>query len=233
MATRSRWQAFTRAWICGSSTEPPRISACGDATNLSVLTKVKVPSWCATIAVITLCLLPLAQLAFQLAFEDLGPDPAKLLMQSTGEWGLRGLAIVLLAAPLAQRGWRGLFRYRRVLGLSLFFYVSLHFLLFAQVYVDWSGALLVEELKERPYVLVGFSAWLALLPLTLTSTDRSRRALGRRWRQLHRLIYPATVLAWLHLFWLARSDLGEALVYGLAFAALLLWRFRRAQLRPR
>jgi len=233
MATRSRWQAFTRAWICGSSTESPRISACGDGANLSVLTKVKVPSWCATIAVITLCLLPIAQLAFQLAFEDLGPDPAKRLMQSTGEWGLRGLAIVLLAAPLAQRGWRGLFRYRRVLGLSLFFYVSLHFLLFGQVYVGWSGALLVEELKERPYVLVGFSAWLALLPLTLTSTDRSRRSLGRRWRQLHRLIYPATVLAWLHLFWLARSDVGEALVYGLAFAVLLLWRFRRAQLRPR
>ena len=101
------------------------------------------------------------------------------------------------------------------------------------MYVGWSGALLVEELKERPYVLVGFSAWLALLPLALTSTDRARRSLGRRWRQLHRLIYPATVLAWLHLFWLARSDVGEALVYGVAFAVLLLWRFRRAQLRPR
>jgi hypothetical protein len=115
----------------------------------------------------------------------------------------------------------------------LFLYVALHLLLFAQVYVGWSGALLIEELKERPYVLVGFSAWLAMLPLALTSTDRARRWLGRRWKQLHRLIYPATVLAWLHLFWLARSDVGEALVYGVVFAALLLWRFRRAQLRPR
>jgi len=140
---------------------------------------------------------------------------------------------VLLAAPLAQRGWRGLFRYRRVLGLCLFLYVSLHLLLFAQVYVGWSGALLTEELKERPYVLVGFSAWLAMLPIALTSTDRARRWLGRRWKQLHRLIDPATVLAWLHLFWLARSDVGEALVYGAVFAALLLWRFRRAQMRPR
>jgi sulfoxide reductase heme-binding subunit YedZ len=183
--------------------------------------------------VITLCLLPLAQLSFQLVSGDLGPDPAKRLMQGTGEWGLRGLAIVLLAAPLAQRGWRGLVRYRRVLGLSLFLYASLHLLLFAQVYVGWSGALLVEELKERPYVLVGFSAWLAMLPLALTSTDRARRWLGRRWKQLHRLIYPATVLAWLHLFWLARSDVGEALVYGVVFAALLVWRFRRAQMRPR
>ncbi len=233
MATRSRWQGFTRVWICGSSTEPPRILACKDGSNLPVLTKVTVPAWCATIGVITLCLLPLAQLAFQLASGDLAPDPAKRLMQGTGEWGLRGLAIVLLAAPLAQRGWRGLFRYRRVLGLSLFFYISLHLLLFAQVYIGWNGALLVRELKERPYVLVGFSAWLALLPLALTSTDRARRSLGRRWRQLHRLIYPATLLAWLHLLWLARSDVGKALVYGVAFAVLLLWRLRRAQLRPR
>ena len=190
-----------------------------------MLTRVTVPPWCPTLAVIALCLLPFAQLSFQLASGDLGPDPAKRLMQGTGEWGLRGLAIVLLAAPLAQSGWRGLFRHRRVLGLSLFFYVSLHLLLFAQVYVGWSGALLAEELKERPYVLVGFSAWLAMLPLALTSTDRARR-----WRQLHRLIYPATVLAWLHLFWLARSDVGEALVYGVIFVVLLGWRWRRPAL---
>jgi sulfoxide reductase heme-binding subunit YedZ len=186
-----------------------------------------------TLVVTAICLLPLAQLSFQLASGDLGPDPAKRLMQGTGEWGLRGLAIVLLAAPLAQRGWRGLFRYRRILGLSLYLYVSLHLLLFAQVYVGWSGALLAEELKERPYVFVGFSAWLAMLPLALTSTDSARRWLGRRWKQLHRLIYPATVLAWLHLFWLARSDVGEAFVYAALFAALLSWRVRRAQLRPR
>ena len=194
---------------------------------------VGVPRWVVTIVVVAVCLLPLLVLSIQLGTGQLGPDPAKRLMQGTGEWGLRGLALVLLAAPLAQRGWPALFRFRRVLGLSLFLYVSLHLLLFAQVYVGWNGTLLVEELKERPYVLVGFSAWMAMLPLALTSTDRARRWLGRRWRQLHRLIYPATVLAWLHLFWLARSDVGEALIYGLIFAGLLLWRVRRAQLRAR
>ena len=91
-----------------------------------MLTRVTVPQWCVTLAVIVLCLLPFAQLSFQLASGDLGPDPAKRLMQGTGEWGLRGLAIVLLAAPLAKSGSQSLFRYRRVLGLSLFFYVSLH-----------------------------------------------------------------------------------------------------------
>lgn len=192
-----------------------------------------VPRWVATGGVFALCLLPLLMLSIQLGTGQMGPDPAKRLMQGTGEWGLRGLILVLLAAPMAKRGWPVLFRFRRVLGLSLFVYVSLHLLLFAQVYVGWSVTLLAEELKERPYVLVGFSAWLAMLPLALTSTDRARRWLGRRWKQLHRLIYPATVLAWLHVFWLVRSDVGDALLYGVIFAVLLLWRARRAQLRGR
>ena len=192
-----------------------------------------VPRWVATGGVFALCLLPLLMLSIQLGTGQMGPDPAKRLMQGTGEWGLRGLILVLLAAPMAKRGWPVLFRFRRVLGLSLFVYVSLHLLLFAQVYVGWSVTLLAEELQERPYVLVGFSAWLAMLPLALTSTDRARRWLGRRWKQLHRLIYPATVLAWLHVFWLVRSDVGDALLYGAIFAVLLLWRARRAQLRGR
>ena len=192
-----------------------------------------VPRWVVTLGAVGVCLLPLFILSVQLGTGQLGPDPAKRLMQGTGEWALRGLILVLLAAPLAKRGWPMLFRFRRVLGLSLFGYVSLHLLLFAQVYMGWSLTLLTEELNERPYVLVGFSAWLAMLPLALTSTDRARRWLGRRWRQLHRLIYPATVLAWLHVFWLVRSDVGEALLYGVIFAALLLWRVRRLQLRAR
>ena len=159
--------------------------------------------------------------------DQLGPDPAKVLMQGTGEWALRGLAVVLLASPMAKFGWPSLFQYRRMLGLLVFLYVSLHLLLFAQVYVGWSATLLLEELQERPYVLVGFTAWLTLLPLALTSTHRARRALGRRWRQLHRLIYPATVLAWLHLLWLARSDWGEAMVYGAVLGGLLAWRVHR------
>ena len=180
-----------------------------------------------TPTVLILCLLPLGLMIYDLAMGQLGPDPAKRLMQRTGEWGLRGLLLVLLASPLAQRGYRGLFRFRRMLGLTLFSYIFLHLLLFAQVYVGWSGELLLEELMERPYVMVGFTAWCALMPLAATSTDRARRWLGRRWRQLHRLIYPAAILAWLHVLWLVRSDLGEALIYGALFAVLLGWRLRR------
>jgi sulfoxide reductase heme-binding subunit YedZ len=120
-----------------------------------------------------------------------------------------------------------LFRFRRVLGVAVFVYASVHLLLFAQVYVGWDAALLREELGERPYVLVGFAAWVLFLPLALTSTDAARRWLGRRWRLLHRAVYPATVLVWLHIFWLARSDIAEALFYAALFAGLLAWRMRR------
>ena len=187
------------------------------------------PAWLRSAIMGLLCLSPLAWLLWALTLDQLGPDPAKVLMKGTGEWALRGLALVLLATPLAKAGWPGLFRYRRMLGLFVFLYVSLHLMLFAQVYVGWSATLLFEELRERPYVLVGFTAWLTLLPLALTSTHRARRALGRRWRQLHCLIYPATVLAWLHLLWLARSDWGEALLYGVVLGGLLGWRVRRRQ----
>ena len=114
-----------------------------------------------------------------------------------------------------------------MLGVVTFSYASVHLLLFAQVYVGWSSVLLVEELRERPYVLVGFAAWLCLLLLAVTSTDRARRSMGKSWRSLHKLIYPATVLAWLHLLWLARSDVGEVVVYGLVFGLLLGWRMVR------
>ena len=152
-------------------------------------------------------------------------------MQSTGEWGLRGLVLVLLASPLSQRGYLFILRHRRILGVATFGYLTAHFLLFAQVYVGWSGDLLREELRERPYVLVGFAAWLSLAPLAATSTNGAMRLMGRSWWSLHRLVYLAVVLAWLHIFWLARSDVGKAVFYGLVYAALLAWRLGRLRRR--
>jgi len=161
---------------------------------------------------------------WQIATNALGPDPAEPLMQGTGEWALRLLVLVLLARPASRLGWSLLFRHRRMLGLFTFFYATVHLLLFAQVYIAWSAPILVEELAERPYVIVGASAWLLLLPLAITSTDAMRRTLKQRWRQLHRLAYGVAVLGVLHLLWLSRSDIGTPLVYGGIFAVLLLWR---------
>ena len=137
------------------------------------------PSWLRSTCIALLCLSPLAWLLWALMLDQLGPDPAKVLMQGTGEWALRGLAVVLLATPMAKCGWPGLFRYRRMLGLCVFLYVSLHLLLFAQVYVGWSATLLLEELQDRPYVLVGFTAWLSAIAVGAdlnTSRPQSVRA---------------------------------------------------------
>ena len=176
------------------------------------------------VAVFLTCLLPFLALARAVASNSLGPDPAEHLMHVTGEWVMRFLVLVLLATPLARNGWPRLARYRRMLGLYVWFYATLHLLVFAQVYIGWSGDQLVEELAERPYVLAGFLAWLILVPLGITSAHAIRKKMGRHWRQLHKLTYAVVVLGWLHLLWLSRSDVGDAVIYGALFGVLLAYR---------
>jgi len=147
-------------------------------------------------------------------------------MHITGEWVMRFMVLVLLATPLARHGWPRLARYRRMLGLYVWFYATVHLLVFAQVFIGWSGDQLVRELVDRPYVLVGFLAWLILVPLGITSVQTIRKRMGRYWRQLHKLTYVVAVLGWLHLFWLSRSDVGNAVLYGVIFGLLLLYRIR-------
>jgi methionine sulfoxide reductase heme-binding subunit len=183
-------------------------------------------------SVFGLCLLPFLLLLQQAVNGTLGPDPAKSLMLQTGEWSLRFLVVTLLVSPLRQwTGWSWVMRLRRMLGLYAFFYATVHLTSFLQFYLGWSPSRLGEELVERPYITVGFLAWLCLIPLAVTSTRGWQRRLRRRWMQLHRLVFAAAPLACLHLFWQARSDIGEALVYSVIVAALLLWRVRRATLR--
>ena len=171
-------------------------------------------------------LTPFAVIVLNVIGDRLGPDPAEALMQQTGEWAIRLLVLVLAARPLAQWGWPRLFRYRRMLGLFMFFYTTVHLLVFAQVYVGWNASILAEELIERPYVMVGFAAWVLLVPLAVTSTHGMRRRLRQRWRQLHQAIYAVAVLGTLHLLWLSRSDIGDAVFYGAIFAVMLGWRLK-------
>lgn len=171
------------------------------------------------------CLLPFGWLAVQAVGGGLGPDPAKSLVLFTGSWALNFLLVTLMVSPARQWLKRsGLIRYRRMLGLFAFFYASLHAFCVATYILGWDWAILQEELKERPYMLVGFLAWLTLVPLALTSNRFSVRRLGQRWMILHRLVYLTLSLALLHLFWLVRSDMAEALVYGAIGGVLLLWR---------
>ena len=178
------------------------------------------------LAVFALCLVPFGLLTYQAFTGGLGPDPADAIMHSTGEWSLRLLALTLLITPLRRRlSWPVLFKLRRMLGLFAFFYACVHLVSFGHFFVGWTPAILWEELVERPYITAGFTGWLLMLPLAVTSTRKMQRRLRHNWLRLHRLVYPAAIAACLHLLWQARADIGEALAYIAVFALLLGWRF--------
>ena len=182
--------------------------------------------------VFLLCLAPFLVLAYQAVTAALGPDPADVIMHTTGEWSLRFLALTLLITPIRRYlRWPVLFKLRRMLGLYAFFYACVHLTSFGHFYVGWTPAILLEELIERPYITVGFLGWLLMLPLAVTSTRKIQRRMGRNWLRLHRLVYPAAILACLHLLWQTRSDIGEALAYITVFAVLLGWRFWQYRMR--
>ena len=217
MAMVNKSLASTKAW-----TLPATINKSG--ASLFSIPPSRNPAL--RVLVFIACLVPFLVLVNAIASNALGPDPAEHLMHVTGEWVMRFLVLVLLATPLARYGWPRLVRYRRMLGLFVWFYATLHLLVFAQVFIGWSGEQLIEELAERPYVLVGFLAWVILVPLGITSAQAIRRKMGRNWRKLHKLTYVVAVLGWLHLLWLSRSDVGDAVVYGLIIATLLAYRLR-------
>ena len=237
MGTRSRWLTSTGVWILPASIEVNEgdgrsfddTASPHNVSSQASKSFSKPPrNWNPAIRVtfFLACLLPFLALARAVATNSLGPDPAEHLMHVTGEWVMRFLVLVLLATPLARYGWPRLARYRRMLGLYVWFYATLHLLVFAQVFIGWSGAQLVEELAERPYVLVGFLAWLILVPLGITSAHMIRKKMGRHWRQLHKLTYVVAILGWLHLLWLSRSDLGDAVIYGALLGVLLAYRLQ-------
>ena len=172
-------------------------------------------------------LAPLAWILYAGTTGGLGADPAKELVSLLGWWGLVWLLACLAVRPLVRlSGWSHLFPLRRHLGLLAFTWLSLHFLAWSGLLLGWDLTGIAGEIRERPYILVGFSAWLMLLPLALTSTRRARRRLGRRWQVLHRLIYPAAVLGVLHDLWIQKSGFAEPLAFALVLATLFLWRWK-------
>ena len=184
--------------------------------------------------VFLLCALPLAWItgrAFEFAGLSLGPNPVEALIHGLGSWGLRLLLVTLCVRPLAVLLRRPrLMRLRRMLGLFAFTYLLLHFLswLVLDRALDLAGIL--PDIVKRPYITVGFTALVLLIPLAVTSTDRWMRRLGRRWHALHRLIYPAALLGCLHFLWLVKADWREPALYLGLFALLMGWRWRQ---RPR
>jgi methionine sulfoxide reductase heme-binding subunit len=193
------------------------------------------------VLVFGLCLLPLAVLlleTFGVGGLSLGANPIEELIHRLGKWGLKFLLITLAVTPLRKlTGWSWLVRFRRMLGLFAFFYVLLHFLAYAGLDQRFDPAVIFEDIAERPYITIGITALLLLLPLAATSTKGMMRRLGSRWKKLHRLIYVIGILGVWHFYWQVKLDTLEALIYAGILTALLAfrlfdWRRRRLQDLP-
>ena len=162
----------------------------------------------------------------------LGPDPQEAMLHRLGIWGLRFLLLTLAVSPAARLARRPvLVRFRRMIGLWAFAYVALHFLVYLALLAGWDPLVIAEDVYKRPYITVGFGALLALTPLAITSTRGWQRRLGRRWKALHRLVYPAAIAAWTHLLWLSKASYQDAFIYGALLALLLGERLLRHGLR--
>ena len=175
--------------------------------------------------VFLLCLVPLAKLAleiFGVAGMSLGANPIEELIHRFGIWGLNFLLITLVVTPLRRlTGKSWLLRFRRMLGLFAFFYVLMHFLTYAGLDQRFDLPVIFEDIVERPFITVGFTAFLLLIPLALTSTNAMIRRLGRRWQKLHRLVYLIAILGVVHFYWQVKLDTLEALIYAAILAVLL------------
>ena len=181
-----------------------------------------------------LCTLPFCVLVYNGFTNNLTANPIKEITHFTGEWALRFLLITLSITPLRKITRKNaLIRFRRMLGLFAFFYACLHFstYLVLDQFFDWNE--IVLDVAKRPYITVGFTAFVLLIPLAVTSTNRMAQRLGNNWRRLHSLIYPIAVLVIFHYLWLVKADILPPLIYGLILCLLLFLRWPGLKLGKR
>jgi sulfoxide reductase heme-binding subunit YedZ len=167
-------------------------------------------------------LIPLAVLIWDFMHNHLTVNPIQEATYRTGKTALVLLVLSLACTPASMLfGWKRVIAWRRPLGLYAFMYAALHFLIFTAVDYGLDWGLIWATVLEKRYVVAGFTAFLLLLPLAITSTKGSMRRLGKRWKKLHRLVYVAAILAVVHFVWLVKADIREPLMYGAAVALLL------------
>ena len=191
----------------------------------------------ARVGVFLLCLTPFLKLVWDGLRDDLTANPIEDLTHRTGWWTLTLLMVTLTVTPLRRlTGWNRLIQYRRMIGLFAFFYACLHVAIYFGLDQLLSFDYILEDIAERPYITVGFTAWVLLIPLALTSTKGWIRRLGKRWQRLHRLIYLSAALGVLHFLWLVKADVRQPLIYASVLAVLMTLRLpffkrRRTQVR--
>ena len=172
--------------------------------------------------------LPMAWLVYATFNNLLGPNPAEALSRQTGDWTLRGLCLVLAITPLRLLLQApGLLRLRRTVGVATFVYACVHLLCYAWFDQGFDLTDIWRDILKRPFIWLGFSAWVLMLPLAATSFNTAIRWLGgRRWQALHRLVYVAALLSVLHFFWMrtGKNDFAEVWVYAAILGVLMAWR---------
>ena len=180
-------------------------------------------------AVFGLALLPFCWLVLAALTDQLGANPAESLLRALGDWTLRFLCLVLAVTPLrVSTGTPALARMRRMLGLFVYFYAVLHLLSYSWFDMGFDFDDIVKDIAKRPFILIGFSGFVLLTALALTSFNRAIKLIGaKRWQQLHRLVYVVAGLAILHFFWMrsGKNNFTEVYVYAAILGSLLLWRW--------
>jgi sulfoxide reductase heme-binding subunit YedZ len=173
-------------------------------------------------AVFALCLAPFAHLVWGIAYDALGANPVEAVTHSTGWWTLFLLCTTLSVTPLRRAtGANWLLKLRRMLGLYAFFYAALHFVTYIWLDQWFDLAAIAGNVLQRPYITVGFTAFLLLVPLAATSTDAMQRRLGRSWQRVHRFIYLIAAFGVLHFWWLVKRDVTQPALFALVLAGLL------------
>ncbi|MDH5423797.1 MAG: sulfoxide reductase heme-binding subunit YedZ [Gammaproteobacteria bacterium] len=176
-------------------------------------------------AVFILCLLPLMNLVWNGFNQGLGVNPAETIIRTLGDWALYILLFTLAVTPLRKiAGLTALIRVRRMLGLIMFFYASLHLLAYVwfDQYFDWNE--IVKDIIKRPFITLGFATFILLIPLVLTSTNKMMKRLKRRWKTLHQMIYPISLMAVVHYFWMTRADFRQPVIIAIILSGLLAYR---------
>ena len=173
-------------------------------------------------AIFLVCLFPFAQLAYQAYTADLGVNPIETITRFTGSWALIFLLTSLAVTPVRRlTGRNELIKFRRMLGLFAFFYASLHFATYIGLDLFFDFGAIGKDIVKRPYITAGFIAFVLMVPLAITSTAGMIRRLGKRWQQLHRLVYLAAIAGVIHFYWLVKADIRRPAQYGAVLALLL------------
>jgi methionine sulfoxide reductase heme-binding subunit len=192
----------------------------------------------AKVLVFAIALIPAAMLVRGFLTESLGVNPAETIQLQTGRWALKFLLISLAITPLRRlTGWNVVIQYRRMLGLFAFFYAAIHFLSYWAFDLGFAFAAMIGDVLKRPFIAFGFSAFLLLVPLALTSTKGWIRRLGKKWTLLHRLVYIAAILAVIHFAWKVKVFTGDPVLYAVVLTLLLgfrlTWSLRQNLQQPR